>query len=234
MTIAIPSYKRAGKVTTLDFLGDAFNKEEIIIGTQTQQDYDSYLSLYGEKATIIYKEGNSCGENRNSLLEYCSKNGINEVLMLDDDISHVITMQKKKLVGKEFRELMERCYSMCRENNVVLFGGYCCENPFMMSKTIKRNIIVGMLFGLLDTSVRFDPQFFVKEDYELSLRLMMQGKKVARFNMFAAAAKHKTAGGCEDAWKRNDHQELAELLVSAYPNLVKLHPTRKGEIKFIG
>lgn len=234
MTIAIPSYKRAGKVTTLDFLGDAFTKEEIIIGTQTAEDYDLYCASYGERAHVIYKEGHSCGENRNSLLEYCETYGINEVLILDDDISHVITMQKKKLVGKGFRELMERCYQMCRENKVVLFGGYCCENPFMMSKTIKRNIIVGILFGLLDTSVRFDPNFFVKEDYELSLRLMTQGKNVARFNMFAAAAKHKTAGGCEEAWKRNDHQELAELLVAAYPELIKLHPTRKGEIKFIG
>lgn len=234
MTIAIPSYKRAGKVTTLDFLGDAFTKEEIIIGTQTTEDHEQYSALYGERATVIYKEGHSCGDNRNNLLEYCERNGITEVLMLDDDISHIITMQKQKLVGKEFRELMERCYRMCREKNVILFGGYCCENPFMMSKTIKRNVIVGMLFGLLDTSVRFDHKFFVKEDYELSLRLMKQGKSVARFNMFAAAAKHKTAGGCEEAWKRNDHQELAELLVAAYPELIKLHPTRKGEIKFIG
>ena len=89
-------------------------------------------------------------------------------------------------------------------------------------------------FGLLDTSVRFDPAFFVKEDYELSLRLMSKGKGVARFNMFAASARHKTSGGCEEVWKRDGHQELAELLVQAYPDLIKLHPTRKGEIKFIG
>lgn len=234
MIICIPSYKRAGKVLTLDFLGHAFTKDEIIIGTQTEEDYNQYCKEYSERATIIYKKGHSVGDNRNSLLEYCQEHGYNEALLLDDDIRYIITMQKQKLVGNEFRKLMEQCYDMCRKNNVVLFGGYCCENPFMMSRTIKPNIIVGMLFGLLDTSVRFDSSFFVKEDYELSLRLMSKGKGVVRFNMFAASARHKTSGGCEEAWKRDGHQELAELLVQAYPDLIKLHPTRKGEIKFIG
>ena len=221
-------------MTTLDFLGDAFTKDEIIISTQTSEDFEAYSQAYGDRATVIYGEGSCCGDNRNTLLKYCQENGIKETLQLDDDIRHVITMNKEKLTGKPFRDLMERCFSMCREKGVVMFGGYCCENTFMMSKTVKRNVIVGMLMGILDTKVRFDPKFFVKEDYELSLRMMSQGKGVVRFNMFAAEAKHKTAGGCEEAWKRDDHQELAQLLVDAYPELIKLHPNRKGEIKFIG
>ena len=234
MKICIPSYKRAGKVLTLDFLGDAFAREDIIIGTQTHEDYAQYTKMYGHRAVVIYKEGHSVGDNRNTLLEYCDTNGYKEALFLDDDIRCVVMKNKQKIVGQEFRNLMERCFNLCRESKIVLFGGYCCDNPFMMSQTAKPNVIVGMLFGLLDTSVRFDTSFFVKEDYELSLRLMKKGKGVIRFNMFAASARHKTSGGCEDAWKRNDHQELAQLLVDAYPDLISLHSQKKGEIKFIG
>lgn len=234
MTITIPSYKRAGKVTTLDFLGDAFTKDEIIIGTQSQEDYEAYTSAYGERATVIFKEGHCCGDNRNNLLEWCQQHGITETLQLDDDIRHVVTMYKQKLRGAEFRQLMERCFDICHKNDIVMFGGYCCENPLMMSKTAKRNIIVGMLCGILDTTVRFDKKFQIKHDYELSLRLMQQGRRVVRFNSFAVAAAHRSAGGCSDGWNRPDYQAEADWLVEAYPTLVAHHSTRKGEIKFIG
>lgn len=234
MTITIPSYKRAGKVTTLDFLGDAFTKEEIIIGTQTQEDYEAYQSAYGERATVIFKDGNCVGDNRNSLLEYCQEHGIKECLQLDDDVRCIVTKANQKLKGKEFRDLMERCFSMCRENEVTMFGGYCCENPFMMSRTAKPNIIVGMLCGILDTSIRYDSTFRIKEDYELSLRLLSRGKRVIRFNSFGASAAHKTAGGCSDDWLSKGYEQWAQLLVEAYPDLVKLNPSKKGEIKFIG
>ena len=103
-----------------------------------------------------------------------------------------------------------------------------------MSLTAKRNIIVGMLTGILDTSIRYDNIFKIKHDYELSLRLMKQGRKVIRFNSFAAVAAHQTSGGCEEWWKRGDYAVEADWLVQAYPELVTYHPTRKGEIKFIG
>ena len=48
MTICIPSYKRAGDVLTLDMLGDAFTRDEIIISTQTLDDYEKYQKLYHE------------------------------------------------------------------------------------------------------------------------------------------------------------------------------------------
>lgn len=234
MTITIPSYQRAGKVTTLDFLGDAFSKNEIIIGTQTKEDYEKYREMYDERAIIIFKDGNCVGDNRNSLLEYCQNNGITECLQLDDDIRHIVTKTKQRLKGKEFRNLMESCFSLCRSNGITMFGGYCCENPFMMSQTAKPNVIVGMLCGILDTSLRYDAKFRIKEDYELSLRLMSKGKGVIRFNSFGASAAHKTAGGCSADWESKEYCIWAKLLVDAYPDFVKLHPSKKGEIKFIG
>lgn len=234
MIVAIPSYKRAGNVKTFGLLADAFTKDEVILATQTKEDYEAYTALYSDKATIILREAHSCGESRNNLLDYCESNGVKELLFLDDDIRHIRTMYDAKLIGDDFRKLMEKCFDIARENNITLFGSYATDNKLSMKKTITRNIIDGMLCGLMDTSVRYDITFTTKSDYELSLRLMSQGKKVARFNSFAPAQVPRTKGGCEELRKRPEYYDFAGLLVDAYPELVKLHPKRKGEIKFIG
>lgn len=234
MIVAIPSYKRAGNVKTFGLLMDAFSKNEVILATQTQDDYDAYSKLYADKATIIFHEAHSCGESRNNLLDYCESIGEKEVLFLDDDIRYIRTMYDTKIIGVEFRTLMERCFTIARENDIILFGSYATDNKLSMKKTITRNIIDGMLCGLLDTTVRYDTTFTTKSDYELSLRLMSHGKKVARFNSFAPAQVPRTKGGCEELRKKPEYYDFAGLLVDAYPNLVKMHPNRKGEIKFIG
>lgn len=234
MTIAIPSYKRAGNVKIFGLLNGAFPKEDVILATQTKEDYEAYSELYSDKATIILAESHSCGESRNNLLDYCEANGIREVLFLDDDLRYIRTMYDSRIIGVEFRELMEKCFDIARRNDITLFGSYATDNRLSMKKTVTRNIIDGMLCGLLDTSIRYDIKFTTKSDYELSLRLMAQGKKVARFNSFAPAQVPRTKGGCEELRKKPEYYDFAGLLVDAYPNLVKLHPKRKGEIKFIG
>ena len=234
MIVAIPSYKRAGNVKTFGLLADAFKKEEVILATQTKEDYEAYMALYSDKSTIIYQEANSCGESRNNLLDYCESKGIKELLFLDDDIRYIRTMYDTHIVGKDFRKLMEQCFDIARKNNITLFGSYATDNKLSMKKTITRNIIDGMLCGLLDTSIRYDITFTTKSDYELSLRLISHGKKVARFNSFAPAQVPRTKGGCEELRQRSEYYEFAGLLVDAYPELVKLHPNRKGEVKFIG
>lgn len=234
MTIAIPSYKRAGNVKTFGLLNGAFPKEDVILATQTKEDYEAYSELYADKATIILAEAHSCGESRNNLLDYCEANGIREVLFLDDDLRYIRTMYDSRIIGVEFRELMEKCFDIARKNDITLFGSYATDNRLSMKKTVTRNIIDGMLCGLLDTSIRYDIKFTTKSDYELSLRLMAQGKKVARFNSFAPAQVPRTKGGCEELRQKPEYYDFAGLLVDAYPNLVKLHPKRKGEIKFIG
>ena len=145
---------------------------------------------------------------------------------MDDDLRHIRTMYDERITGADFRALMERCFELCRSNGITMFGSYATDNKLMMKQTATRNIIDGMLCGLLDTSYRYDTNFKTKEDYELSLRLMTQGKKIVRFNSFAPASVPRTKGGCEELRKRADDGVYAEWLVAAYPTLVKLHPNR--------
>ena len=52
----IPSYQRAEDPFTLDLLTRlGYTKDEIIISTQTKEDYELYTNLQGDRATVIYR-----------------------------------------------------------------------------------------------------------------------------------------------------------------------------------
>lgn len=233
--VLIPSYHRHERQDTLDLLAsDEFKKEDIVISTQEITDFEKYSAKYGNRANVIYKEGKSVGDNRNTLLEWCQQNRVKRALMLDDDIRGFRTYNGKKLVrSDEIKRMFEQCFSVAEKYNAPVFGAYMVDNTFFMKNTISKNkLLIGTVMGFTDTSIRYDPQFRIKEDFELCLRLITKGETILRFNSFSAIAKHKTKGGCENDWKLGYLEEVANILVMTYPNLVKLSH-RKGEIKMI-
>lgn len=233
--ILIPSYHRHVRQDTLELLSsDVFKKSDIVISTQEPSDFEKYSEKYGERATVIYKKGDSVGDNRNTLLEWCQQNRVKRAIMLDDDIRGFRTYNGKKLVrADEIKRMFEQCFSVAEKYNAPVFGAYMVDNTFFMKNTISKNkLLIGTVMGFTDTSIRYDPQFRIKEDFELCLRLISKGKTILRFNSFSAIAQHKTKGGCENDWKLGYLEEIANILVMTYPSLVK-HSHRKGEIKMI-
>lgn len=231
--ILIPSYQRANKQTTLELLSSAYGKDDIIISTQTLEDYEAYKKNWGRRATIIYKQGECVGDNRNTLLEYLCQHGIGKGIMLDDDITGFVFYDKTVIKeGHAVRKLLEASMSIAMKAGCTLWGAYPVANAFFMNAKIVKNILIGTCFGILDSRLRFDRQFRIKEDYELCLRVMSGGGLVLRFNGFSPIAAHKSAGGCMNDWKQADNNRYANTLAAAYPELCELNPKRAGEIKF--
>ena len=114
--ILIPSYKRSERQPTLELLSSAYTKEDIVISTQCMEDYDKYYKLYSDRATVIYKEGNCVGDNRNTLLDYACGKGIKRCVMLDDDITGFLCYNKVKI--KDGKNAKELCHN-----------GSCCGLP---------------------------------------------------------------------------------------------------------
>ena len=120
MTITIPSYKRAGRVTTLDFLGDAFSKSEIIVGTQNKDDYEAYSNLYGDKATIFNRE---CGFD---LFDFYKKYSISTgYLRLNRKVKRPFIENMKNLCD----ELGMRFYVSDAHFKELCCNGSCCGLP---------------------------------------------------------------------------------------------------------
>lgn len=238
----IPSYKRsdcAHSIITLKNLG--FQKEEIVIAVQTQSDCEKYKASYGKYATIIFHPAYNCAQNRNTLIDYFGDG--EKFVMLDDDVKAFCRLEvvgEKKMFSKistrkQLETIILQMFDYCEKKNSPIWAWYPVSNAFFMSNTIDlKNIFVGTILGVVnDRKRRFDENFDLKEDLEMSLRLMCLGYNAVRFNGYVVEANHKSKGGCEDAWKSGNNAKRCEELLERYPTLIK-KSHRKDEIKFIG
>ena len=243
MRIGIPSYQRVDKLhslATLEKMG--FTKNDIVISTQTSEDYEAYLRAFGDRAKVIYRKGTNDSMNRNTCLNYFDEG--EDFLLIDDDIKEFCGLEqigdKKMLYPIKTKEKLEQIarkqFDFCQKHNSPLFAWYAVENAFFMSNSIDlRNILVGTVFGVHNRAdVRFNETYDLKGDFEISLRLIERGFNAVRFNGFVAKADHKSSGGCESARKAGHNKIRCAALLNRYPTLIKPHPTRAGEIKFIG
>lgn len=237
MIYCIPTYHRADNQRTLQYLEDCgVPASDIVLSVQCEDDYRAYQK-YASRCTLIYKAGTCVGDNRNNLLEYAQQNDITRIVMLDDDISSINVLLREgdrrtaavKKLTDTLPAFIDNLATRADDLGVKVWGCYPFENPFFQKRSISvNNIFTGTLFGINDTSLRFDARFIVKEDYELCLRIISQGKRTLRFNYVSTSASHRTGGGCKDAWDAGKSKEYSRLLIACYPDLVK--KGREGEI----
>lgn len=230
----IPSYKRCGKVKTLDTLiRYGIDPSKIVISTQTMEDYEQYNKEYGHRVKVIYNEGYNASCNRNTLIEYL---GNNKMVILDDDIKSIEILNGDELVdiGDKFTKFIEYAFVTASKNNVAMFGIYPVHNAFFMKNNVKLNILIeGSFIGLINNKNKFDAEYYVKEDYELSLRLIDNGYNTLRFNNITSnrdknSITTKNGGGCAEHWAHND--KCVSKLIRQYDKYIKLNPNRPGEI----
>lgn len=234
---AIPSYNRAEKQRTLELLsGLGFSKNDIVLSTQTEKDFEEYTEKYNGLCVIIYKAGNSAADNRNNLLEYFKEG--DWIMMLDDDISGFFVLKGDKLAKVSSKDELEKMitsfFEYTEKVNGKMWGIYPVKNAFFMKKTIDKRCIVNGCLGIINY-LKFDNGYRTKEDFEMCCRLLRNGKKVVRFNFVTADIKSKQKGGCHEDWKAiKENEEIAYNLTCKYPELVRLNPKRRGEVVFCG
>lgn len=233
---AIPTYNRVEKQVSLEMLKDyGYSKEEIIMSTQTPEDYEKYSEKYGKDCTIIYREGDSVTKNRNTLIDYFDKG--DWIIMLDDDVSGFYKLNGKKEEKIETKEELDKMFTdffeYTEKNNGKIWGVYPVKNAFFMKKSINKKDIVNTCLGIIK-DYRFDEDFKAKEDIELCCRYIKNGYNIIRFNFVTYNARHKQKGGCHDTWKTNENEKVAKRLVLKYPRLLRLNTKREGEVLYCG
>lgn len=234
MKYGIPSYRRADAQPTALLLSSfGIPREDIIISTQTDEDFLAYGDKWGQIATIIYRRGSCVSDNRNTILEAILPG--EEVVMLDDDISEFRHLSSdghlKKTSGPDFIQHCQFAFRLAAKYNAGIWGLYPVENAFFMSKkTSIDQLLIGTTMGIVvKDGFRFDNQIRVKEDYEYCCHLISKGFHTIRFNYMVAHAKHRTnTGGCHDDWGGNE--QAAKKLLWMYPDIIRENPRRAGEI----
>lgn len=236
----IPSYKRAHKQLTLEYLlSMGYEKEQIVIATQTKDDYKEYTERYGEKATVVYGEGSCVGDNRNNILNSLPK-GV-KIVMLDDDIKCIQELNKDgKLQDikdkSHLNEVFNGFFDYCEKHNANIWGVYPVSNAYFMKRKIdNKNILAGFVLGVVNGTFLFNREFKIKEDYELCCRQIKTGYNCVRFNWITAKVKYKTNdGGCQDNSRNDVNLKCTNRLVEMYPNLVKMNTSKQGEVRYVG
>lgn len=222
MVFCIPSYNRCDEQKTLDYLESlGISKDDIYISTQTEEDYKKYKEKYGERANIIFGKGTCVADNRNNILNNFKKG--QKIVMLDDDLSFIGILKGEKMIPFEKHELfsfLNDAFNYCIKSNALIWTGYPVGNAYFMSLSIsKKNFGVGCIMGIINSDYRFNPKYKIKEDFEICLHTIKDGYNCIRFNFIHAKGKHKSKGGCENFWQKDD--ECTNRLLCEYSKLIK-------------
>ena len=235
----IPSYNRPNKQLLLDYLSkNGFKKNEIVISTQTERDYVSYRQNYGQMANIIYRSGTCVGDNKNTLMDVLSSSGKHFVICSDKVKSFQILRDKKlkDLQGKkEILETILRCYERTKELGGCCFGVYPTNNAGWMQDSVFVNaFLIGCFVGFFPGErFRYDRNFLLKEDYEMTARLVSEGRRPVRFNNLGLKETFHTEGGSHELWTTKGdavNARMCKMILAKYPKFFTENKRRRHEL----
>ena len=241
---AIASYDRLDRQHFLTYLKElGFRRDDIYISTQCVCDRNAYEEAYGKAAHILYREGRNVCDNKNTLVERLCGKGV-PVIFASDKVK---SLQFLGADGKVhdvtdrsvFDRLIEWCYLTAAKNGATVWGVYPTNNAYFMKRSVSVDkMLLGCMMGFMPRAkIRFDPLFPLKEDFELSLRVIRDGGHTMRFNNLCLNATFHTKGGCFSFWNSEGdrvNEECCRRMMMKYPSLVTKHPTRKNELRFTG
>ena len=220
--ICIPSKGRAGLMTSQK----VFKSATIFVPESEVAQY----KIYSNEVIGIPNEIRGITATRNWILKNTKQN----VFFIDDDfqyggyverLTEIYTIKKiydESVYIKEIKRLFEVSEQLDSKiigfftsgNNLTLYP----YNPFLFI-----GVCLGSCMGVInDGSYYFDETYEVKEDYELSLRHILERGLIVRSNILFMQHEHtQMAGGCRDS-KRIDKEKVAiKKLIKEYPNMIK-------------
>lgn len=258
VAFAIPSYKRAGRVSTLHML-ECYGvpKEQIFIFVQTEQDKEKYEKEYKDRANVVYIPANNCAGNRNNAFRHL-EGKYKYVLLMDDDNKSICNMVKGGKYNyctknirlsdpescRQFEEIINR-HKGYIDSGATIVGLYA-SNPrnLTTSKSLapKIGLIRGtyMFFGMDRPYFNEDMPF--ADDYEICARIIAEGKDalIDFYSVISTASMNDTkdgqdAGGCAEVYSAGVKECLAvqrKFIIDPYSSFLGYRLTGKGNNRY--
>lgn len=236
---AIASYHRPICKTYHALKECGIEDERIIICLNDSNDYKAYRQSLGSQARIILREGMYVSFNRNTCLNQFEDG--QQILLLDDDIR---SFQKwyecqetkcgrcKKLTN-EFEHEVKKIFDFMQTNGIKYVGSLPNDNRMNMSKLNRAgeqysyNTLLqgGFNFIIKNSKIVFGEKMKILDDYELCLRLIIQGEIIARNNTIVTNKPYmkKEKGGYYEIYKKTNLQkQYLNLLKRKYDDMVTI------------
>jgi len=221
--VAIPSKGRAGLITSQK----VFKSATLYVPESELMQY----SVYSNKLVAIPNKIKGITATRNWILKY-NKN--KNVFFIDDDLLYggtvERTLEKYKIIREtnedvyygEIKKMFETAYQLDAKligffivgNNLTNYP----YNPFLFN-----GVCLGSCMGIInDGTYYFNENYEVKEDYELTLRNLKDGRSTVRTNILFMQHEHtQLKGGCRDNKRIEKEKKAIKQLVKEYPGMIK-------------
>tara|TARA_R110002020_G_scaffold190290_1_gene389790 strand:+ start:9230 stop:9910 length:681 start_codon:yes stop_codon:yes gene_type:complete len=179
----------------------------------------------------VFNTGNLM-DSRNFALDHAFKNN-NICVQLSDDIKKVI-LNKNFFEPKEIpldEAIKDIVKKFDKIKGVNLLGIPPTDNFFYANKLVIENkFCIGDMIFIKPSSIRFDTQLTLKEDYDFTLQHIQQGK-VLRYQKYLFSFRHySNKGGAVDIRNNKEEQKNIMILKSKWGDKIRLNPKRKNEI----
>lgn len=193
-TIAIPSFGRAGRVTS-----DAIFHDALIVVPESQaEEYAEQKFRNGcTLVTLPDDRDGNIARKRNWIMDQYPGN----LLIVDDDYDYVGMVENEKQVRlgwESIHDLLLNGFSMARELGTVLWGLNLQVDPKFYrpySPLAFLAPVLGPWQGFVDCDLRHDEDLWLKEDYDLSLQVFRKYHRTLRFNKYHYMVDHFNAAG---------------------------------------
>lgn len=214
MIVAVASYGRAGRVSTVD----VFPEGVIVVPEKQGASYRALQELPEgwSVETIPDSEDGNIAKKRNAILDLFAGE---DVLMLDDDYDYIGSWNggnDNPLDADGIRHLIAEGFRMVRELGSVLWGiNVQVDRRFYREYTpiSVTNIVLGPFLGVTSerpADIRFDPDLWLKEDYDYALRVLHRYHRILRLNRYHYRVDHQSElGGV--VGHRNMAEEVRQL-----------------------
>ena len=237
MRIAIPSYKRhkyLGDKTLKTLHNFGYEIKDIDIFVGNDEEYELYKSEYPEYNIIVGVVG--MRQIREFIFNYYDEG--TQVLSLDDDIIDIKMKnpnedEKSCLVKLDnLKEIIDKGFKQCIENNTILWGIYPCDNHGFMKNNITTHLAfcVGWMWGCIIDKECLKLNISQYEDYERTVKVFKKYGKVIRLNNICAKTKYNNnIGGMCDDNRINIMKRDLEILKELYSDYIIIK-TKKSSV----
>ena len=238
MRIAIPSYKRhkyLGDKTLKTLHNFGYEIKDIDIFVGNDEEYELYKSEYPEYNIIVGVVG--MRQIREFIFNYYEEG--THVLSLDDDIIDIKMKnpnedEKSCLVKLDnLKEIIDKGFKQCIENNTILWGIYPCDNHGFMKNNITSHLAfcVGWMWGCIIDKECLKLNISQYEDYERTVKVFKKYGKVIRLNNICAKTKYNNnIGGMCDDNRINIMKRDLEILKELYSDYIIIKKKKSSMI----
>lgn len=231
MIILIPTYQRIARQITYDFLSKDLPWEVRLVCSEQER---SEHEARGRRVLASPVQGQGMARVRSWILDWCYREDVDKVVMLDDDLTFFEPRHEDlRVVGKaNHKQQVEMLYWMKKSLTKYLHCAFTERNaawadaePFRIATKGIQAVGYDVRRVMEETDCRFDrgvPDWFFIEDYHMTLQLFKSGypnivSRVYRNNFGPS----NEEGGCSRFRTEARMEEAAKLLESLHPGIVK-------------